>query len=293
MKRIASLCFVVLWACISTAQTPKKPVFTSFDYPGAVDTEGTAITPSGEIVGRYFTFDGTNFHEHGFLLTNGQFQPIDFPGAIFTDVTYINPRGQIVGAYALADGKSHGYILRDGTFTSIDFPGAAGTFAGGIGPNGEVVGAWFDQAGQNHGFVLDKQGKFTQVDVPGYQTLVTQISSGRMIGDYTKDFTIVHGFVVKNGNFQSIDFPAFGVFPACQTSFVSGLNPEGDIVGGCIRNFLDENGWLVKDGEYVPINYPNSLSTYANGINPQGQIVGRYSINDGLFDHGFLLTWQP
>src|ERR1700757_688436 len=103
MKRIASLCLVVLWACISTAQTPKKPVFTSFDYPGSVDTEATAITPSGEIVGRYFTFDGTNFHEHGFLLTNGQFQPIDFPDSIDTDVTYINPRGEIVGVYDLAD----------------------------------------------------------------------------------------------------------------------------------------------------------------------------------------------
>jgi hypothetical protein len=191
------------------------------------------------------------------------------------------------------DAQEHGYTLRDGTFTSIDFPGAVGTDGDGIGPNGEVVGQWFDQAGQAHGYVLDKQGKFTQVDVPGYQTLVTQITSGRMIGDYTKDFTTVHGFVVKNGKFQSIDFPAYGVFPACQTSFVSGLNPEGDIVGGCIRGFLDENGWLVKDGEYVPINYPNSLSTYANGINPQGQIVGRYSINDGHFNHGFLLTWQP
>jgi hypothetical protein len=291
MRRFAMFGLVVLWACISTAQS-RKPVFTSFDYPGSIDTEATAINASGEIVGRYVTFDGANYHFHGFLLAKDQFQPIDFPNSIYTDVTYINPRGEIVGSYDSADGKEHGFVLRDGQFTSFDYPGAVGTDGFGIDPNGVVVGTWWDQA-QNHGYLLDNQGKFTPFDIPGFQTMPTQITSGRVIGFYTKDWTNIHGFDVKNGFFKSIDFPAYGVFPACQATYLSGLSPEGDIVGGCIRGFLDESGWLVKNGEYVPINYPNSVSTYANGINPQGQIVGRYSTNDGQFNHGFLLTWQP
>ncbi|UWZ84753.1 hypothetical protein [Occallatibacter riparius] len=288
MYRFSILCFVALWACISTAQSKKNPVFTSFDYPGAVNTEATAITPSGQILGRYVTFDGTTYHGHGFLLINGQFQSIDFPGSLWTDATYISPRGEIVGWYDSANGTEHGYVLKNGKFTSIDYPGALGTDGFGIDPNGVVVGTWWDQTG-NHGYLLDKQGKFTPFDVPGFQTLATQITSGRIIGDYSNDFnTESHGFVFKDGEFQTIDFPE-----ACQTTYLSGLNPEGDIVGGCIRGFLDESGWLIKNGEYIQINYPKSLSTYANGINPQGQIVGRYTTNDGQFNHGFLLTWRP
>lgn len=293
MRKFAVLCFVALWVCAGTAQSKKNPVFTSFDYPGAINTEATGIAPSGEIVGRYVDFDGTNYRAHGFLLANGEFLPIDFPDSVYTDVTYISPRGEIVGTYDSADGNEHGFVLRQGKFTSIDFPGAVGTTGYGISPNGEIVGTWWDEAFQNHGYLLDKQGKFIPMDVPGYSTLVTQIASGRIIGDYTSDFVTVHGYVIKNGFFQTIDFPAYGAFPACQATFLSGLNPEGDIVGGCIRGFLDESGWLVTNGEYIPINYPDSVSTYANGINPQGQIVGRYSTNDGQFNHGFLLTWQP
>ncbi len=293
MRRFAVLCFVVLWAFTSAAQSKRNPVFTSFDYPGSINTEATGIAPSGEIVGRYVNFDGTNYSFHGFLLASDQFQSIDYPESVYTDVTYISPRREIVGTYDSADGKEHGFVLREGKFTSIDYPGAVGTTGFGISPSGEIVGTWWDEAFQNHGYMLDKQGKFTLIDVPGYGTMLTQITSGRIIGDYSTDWTVVHGFVIKNGFFQTIDFPAYGAFPACQINYVSGLNPEGEIVGGCIRGFLDESGWLVKNGEYVPINYPGSVSTYANGINPQGQIVGRYSKNDGQFNHGFLLTWQP
>ena len=292
MRKLAMVCFVILWACLCSAQNKKTPVFTSFDYPGSVDTEATGINASGDIVGRYYTFDGTNYFGHGFLFTNGQFQPIDFPDSIYTDVTYISSRGEIVGSYNSADGVQHGFVLRNGAFTTIDYPDATGTAGFGIGPNGEVVGTWWDQV-QNHGYIMDNQGRFTLFDYPGLQTLPTVITAGRITGFYTGDnWATVHGFVVKNGKFQTIDFPAIGTYPACETTYLSGLNPQGDMVGGCIRS-NSESAWLVKDGEFVPISYPGSLTNYANGINPQGQIVGRYMTNDGHFNHGFLLTWKP
>jgi hypothetical protein len=85
---------VLLWLS-GLAYAGSTPGFSSFDFPGAIDTQATAITPSGNIVGRYTSSDGK---QHGFLLASGKFRSIDFPGATATDVTWINPRGQIVGA---------------------------------------------------------------------------------------------------------------------------------------------------------------------------------------------------
>jgi len=254
------------------------------DYPGAIDTEATGITPSGEIVGRYISSDG---FLHGFLLSKGNFYPINVPKALGESVNDINPSGQVVGAYLGQDGIVHGYVLRDRKYTTIDYPGASYTSCDGIGADGEIVGEESGQDGLIHGFLLDKKGMFTLVEYPGApQSLLTQISAGRMIGDYLPDPSTVYAFVVKNGRFQS-----FG-FPGCKASYVSGLNPEGDIVGGCIRNFLDEDGYLRSNGQFISIKMPGWNSCFANDINPQGQIVGRYSINDGRLNHGFLLTWK-
>ncbi len=118
--------------CISIlAHASDSETFTSFDFPGAIDTEGTGITPSGVIVGRYTSADGK---AHGFLMGGGSsFASIDFPGAISTDTTWINSRDEIVGSYDGPDG-THGYLLSKRQFTQIDYPGALATRAFGIGP---------------------------------------------------------------------------------------------------------------------------------------------------------------
>src|ERR1700757_3480234 len=93
----------VAWSpCHTFAQT-----FKSFDFPGAVNTQATAINSSGEIVGRYFKADGS---QHGFVLRHGMFASIDYPGAVFTDITWVNARGDIVGGYSLGS-SNHGFLL--------------------------------------------------------------------------------------------------------------------------------------------------------------------------------------
>lgn len=70
--------------------------FKSFDFPGAINTQATAITPSGLIVGRYNSTDGV---QHGFTLRNGVYSSVGGPGATFTDVAWVNARGDIVGSF--------------------------------------------------------------------------------------------------------------------------------------------------------------------------------------------------
>ena len=87
-KRIETLLLAV--ATLSLLGSASGQEFRSFDFPGAVNSQGTAVTPAGEIAGRYFSGDGSL---HGFVLRRGQFSSIDFPGASSTDANWINARG--------------------------------------------------------------------------------------------------------------------------------------------------------------------------------------------------------
>jgi uncharacterized membrane protein len=52
------------------------------------------------------------------------------------------------------------------------------------------------------------------------------------------------------------------------------------------------SGFLQRNGEFTPINFPGALHTDARSINPAGDIVGRYVLpgETGPLMHGYLLT---
>jgi len=248
----------------------------SFDFPGAINTQATAITPSGDIAGRYTSADGV---QHGFLLSGGKFRSINFPGASSTQVSWINPRGQIVGSYV--DSALHGFLLSNGKFTTIDYPNAQFTIPFGIGATGTIVGIWDNGSGNAKGFLL-KAENFSPLDVPGATaSLPAMISAGRVVGGYT-DSTGLHGFSLIQGVVQTIDCPG------STFTFISGLDPQGQMVGGYGTADGNGHGALVIGGNCIPVDFPGGTNTYANGINPQGDIVGRYTGADGIV-HGFLL----
>ena len=66
---------LTLLSCVVSLSADAKPKFASFDFPGAINTQATGITPSGDIVGRYTSPDGV---QHGFLLRVGRFVPLIF-----------------------------------------------------------------------------------------------------------------------------------------------------------------------------------------------------------------------
>jgi hypothetical protein len=252
---------------------------TSFDFPGAINTQATGITPSGNIVGRYTSADGV---QHGFLLSDGKFRSIDVPASISTDITWINPRGQIVGDYVDQSGRGHGFLLNKGAFTTIDYPTAQWTDAFGIGATGEIVGIYGDSMGNIHGYLLTK-GTFTALDFPGASgTLPAMISAGRIVGGYNSN-TGTHGFSLINGAFHTIDCPG------ATFTFLSGIDPQGRMVGGYGTFDGKNHGALISDGNCIPVDVPNGSDAYANAIDPQGDIVGRYTGADGIV-YGYLLS---
>jgi len=258
--------------------------FESFDYPGSSNTQATAITPSGEIVGRYSSADG---RQHGFVLRDGAFTAVDVPGATFsTDVTWVNASGAIVGSYGDSLG-GHAYVLRGGNFTTIDFPSANPVCTAGFGISnaGDVVGVEFVCSDflHGHGYLLSG-GQFTLVDVPGavgtFPTMV--IDSTRIVGTYFGSDGIFHGFLRQAGKFTTIDFPN------STFTWITGISPEGDIVGFYNSQDGNQHGFVLSDGEFISIDIPGATTSEGNGIDPQGDVVGRYITRDGN-THGYFL----
>src|SRR6266704_251112 len=272
-------------ACLPTGSfsTRHGASFESFDFPGSTNTQATAITPSGEIVGRYLTADGK---QHGFVLRDGGFTSVDVPGASFTDAAWVNARGDIVGGYADSLG-GHAYVLSGGLITTIDFPSATPVCTAGFGISnaGDVVGVEFACSDFFHGHgYLFRGGQFTLLDVPGavgtFPTMV--IDSTRIVGTYIGSDGVFHGFLRQAGNFTTIDVPNSTL------TWITGISPEGDIVG--FYNGQDENqhGFVLSDGEFISIDIQGATLSEGNGIDPQGDVVGRYITPDGN-THGYFL----
>jgi len=285
------------------ASDDEHATFTTIDPPGAIYAEATYMSPSGEIVGRYY--DGSvctlpcvadDGHNHGFLLSGGEFTTIDFPGAVFTGAVGINPQGDIVGRYDAAGGRQHGYLLSGGEFTAIDFPGATLTTAFGINPRGDIVGQYRSADAKLHGYLLSG-GEFTTIDFPGATgTAAWKINpAGDIAGRYTSTDGKSHVFLLSNGEFTSIDFPgAFDTAPAA-IPFV-GINAPGDIVSSycdgapCTPASNGKvHGFLLTEGEFTSIDFPGAFLTAASGINNRGDIVGVY-VDTNRQGHGFLRT---
>lgn len=182
------------------------------------------------------------------LADPGTFTTIDFPGSTNTSPTDINADGEIVGTYLSAtDGNTHGFVRsRNEEFTSIDFPGAVFTFAAGINSSGDITGQY------------------------------------RLAGEASN---VRHGFLLSEGEFTTIDPPGAIVTNAL------GINDRGDIAGrycavlpclpgGHIGNF---HGFLLSNGEFTTVDFPDAVLTHAWKINPRRQILGVYVGTDSRF----------
>lgn len=230
-------------------------VFTIIDFPGAVATVPTRLTPGGQIItGFYIDSSGV---QHGYRDDDGVFSTIDVPGATNTAALGITPGGQtIIGFYVDSSGVNHGFLDEQGVFTTLDVPfsGATGTQLVAINPSGHIVGTYFDSSGGNHGF-FDSHGVFTSIDVPFRGATFAGIVNGIPVGG------------------------------------LNDLNPSGQIPGtyfdssGVAHGFLDDHGIFTK----LDVPFPGTTFTVLLANNSRGQLVGYYGDSSGQ-QQGFLAT---
>ena len=180
------------------------------------------------------------------------FTNVDVPGAVFTTVNGVNTIGVMVGRYDDQNG-THGFTSVNGFFSTIDYPGAGATAAIGVNDFGDVVGR-FTTNGVDHGFVLS-QGAFLQIDFPG--ALSTQCHGINRRGQIV-------------GRYLNVENPA---------------NGKG-------KGLAHEHGFLLDDGHFSSIDFPNANTTDAWKITNTGDVVGDWSDNGSLQSgslHGYIL----
>lgn len=158
--------------------------------------------------------------------------------------------------------------------STIDVKGAVVTVASGINADGAIVG-WYClelpcNSAHTRGFLRDKNGMFTDINVPNSSehpatgTQPRYISpQGVVIGAY---FTLENGATVKQ--------PRFRGFAWYQNQFMYFDAPD-----------------LTSDGQPVYDNPSFAHSIIPRGINAEGQIVGCIHDKDQMGSmHGFLLS---
>jgi len=285
---LGSVHSLILVIGLSTLAHAGENQFVYFDFPGSTNTQATAITPSGKIVGRYFSSDG---RQHGFVLSKGVFTSLDVPGASSTDAAWINAHGDIVGTYTReGETQVHAYVLRNGTFITIDFPpGNVNTAGFGISNAGDVVGVGFVGGDFFHGQgYLFSHGQLTVIKFPDASgTLPTMVlGPNRIVGNYVGADNVGHGFLLSQGVRTTIDVPN------STFTWITGINPEGHIVGFYYGQDGKQHPFLLKEGRFITIDIPGSSGTQAvaNGIDPQDDIVGFFSTQDGRVRSYLLLN---
>jgi hypothetical protein len=241
---------------------------------------------------------------HGFLAQRDVVTAIDHPAATAvpatadgqagTGTTGINDRGEILGAYEGQDRVVRHFVRdRRGRYAELEEPadgpdGEASDEYIDINNRGEMVGFYNDEQGfTTTGFLRTEQGRFVDINVPGSQlTGPFKINDrGHVVGLYVDGGAepgpdgpalpgVVHGFVWRDGDFETIDVPG------AAATFVLGINNREQMVGsyidadGAYHGFLRDRRGRVTTLPDAPGAEPTAGGTQPTSINERGQIVG-------------------
>jgi hypothetical protein len=207
----------------------------------------------------------------------------------------INNRSVVVGAAPQSDGSIAGYVRYwNGAIRKYVDPNAAPptdwTFLTKRNALGVTVG-WYRDANQNaHGLLLSGSGMRT-LDYPGaVETILLGINKWNTVvgywglGDFSQPYD---GFqMLKNGTVTTIAAPG-----AMQTNPAS-ISDGGVIVGWYVPRLAQppfpDHGFVLANGVYKKVNYPNAQRTFLNDINSSGVIAGSWYNTSNGNSGGFL-----
>lgn len=224
--------------------------YTAVDFPGAVFTNAVGINARGDIVGRWV--DGAG--NHAYLRTSeGVYYSLDLPApcvattlpALMTVAHGINDIGDIVGRCFDSNdpnAKELGWLWRhDGTFTILDDAAFRTTDAWTASARDLVAGDYSDSNEFVHGYLWTDASGFVTVDFPGNPTGLRGVNErGDVTGVYGSTVDSLHGFLLRDGVYTTVDFPG---------SIGSGgtlvINDAGLIVGGFIDAVGGEHGFIA------------------------------------------------
>ena len=200
-------------------------VFTTYDFPGSLNTYFYALDNAGKAAGHY---KGPDDLYHGVILEGGELQQYDFPGAAETNIYGLSDEtGALSGNIVDAAGVSHAF---SGDLI-ITFPGAVNTYGDFVNAAGAVVGSYVDADGMFHGFIRHPDGTFTTIDLPKMSNLqflfVNTITDLGLIGFRAKAVNdILRSYILlPDGTLYEVRFPG------SVSTVVRNVNQDGSIIG--------------------------------------------------------------
>ena len=200
-------------------------IFTTYDFPGSVNTFFYALDNTGKAAGHYKGIDGVY---HGVILEGGELRQYDFPGAAETHIYGISDEtGALSGNIVDEAGITHAFSGE----LIITFPGAVNTYGDFVNAAGAVVGSYIDADGMFHGFMRDPDGNFTTIDLPEMPDLdflfVNTITDAGAVGFRAKAANdILRSYILTpDGTLYEVRIPGSVI------TVVRNVNQDGSIVG--------------------------------------------------------------
>jgi hypothetical protein len=175
------------------------------------------------------------------------------------------------------------------SYETIDYPGAYETFPQDVNDKGQLVGSFTDAARQAHGFFFDGLANFTQIDYPGAASthVYGMNNAGDIVGYHRVGSGSRDGFLYRGETYTSIRYPD----PTHRYTMATAINDSGVIVGsyytGAGTAYTNYYGFILQNGVFSSIQYPNAVNTWVFDINEQGHMVGYYNEASGP-QYGFL-----
>ena len=129
-------------------------VFTTYDFPGSINTYFYALGNDGTAAGHYEDSDGLY---HGVILEDGELRQYDFPGAVQTFLRGISDAtGALTGDF-IDDSEVRRGFSGD---LIVEVPEAIETYADFINAEGVIVGSYVDADGVYHAYLRIPNGNF-------------------------------------------------------------------------------------------------------------------------------------
>jgi probable HAF family extracellular repeat protein len=133
------------------------------------------------------------------------------------------------------------------------------------------------------GLVAAERGSVTNIDVPRASgTFPLSINDYGDVVGYCEIEGKIHGFILKNGTFTTLDIPPLPNPVGFVHTIITGINNRGDVAGYYLR---EQEGvyrsFIYSKGAFTSLEFPGVKDTIARGINDLGDVVG--IINQGSF----------
>jgi hypothetical protein len=223
--------------------------FRRASYPGAVDTQVTALNDKQSVVGFY---RDANNNVRGFLLIRGIWTNFRHPhglgrGKSVTELLGVNNANVAVGFYADVSGVNKAFSLNvvTGKYHAIDPPGGTNAVATGITGRGDIVG-YVEKSSHYVGFLL-RLGTFTELGYPGATDtkFLGATVYDQTVGSYAGSGGATHGFLLTEPLKPSISWQQIDEPNAAGTTVVSGINQRDDIAGYYVDSVGNTNGFFA------------------------------------------------